>query len=113
VATYVRRIYTRGAARIDLTLAERAQTADEFAMWTKGAADYPPAPTGGLPPAAAAGFYDCSGTGAKETCSIHIQLAAGIHVEMMGGGTASRADVTDLVGGLRLADLARAGTARP
>ena len=60
------------------------------------ARDYPVA-TLDLPASEALGFFTCSDPAGRAACDLHVQLRAGYHVEVMGGGTASRADLEQLM----------------
>ncbi|MBS2030584.1 MAG: hypothetical protein JST54_21960 [Deltaproteobacteria bacterium] len=99
---YVRRAYTRGSARISVTLAGMPMTDDGWRSWVQNSGSYPRADVG-LPESQACGFYACNGTGDAERCDLHLQLRAGWHVELFGNGTARRADLDALVAGLPLA----------
>lgn len=102
---FVRRVYTRGPARLSVTLAHDGGTPESFSQWVKMSQGYPPA---ALPGAGenGSGFYDCKGEGAAERCDLHAQLRTGYHLEIFTGGTATRADLDALVRGLPLARLA-------
>ena len=111
-AGYVRRTYTRGSARIDVTLARMPMSADDYAGWVKmSTASFPQAALD-LPAADANGFYQCS-DGPPPSCDLLIQLRAGLHLEVRGNGTSSRGDVDALARGLPLATLAGRPAARP
>jgi len=104
-AAYVRRTYTRGSARLDVTLARMPMSADDYASWVKmSTASFPQAALE-LPAADANGFYQCS-DGPPPSCDLLVQLRAGLHLEVRGTGTSSRADVDALARGLPLATLA-------
>jgi hypothetical protein len=104
-AGYVRRTYTRGSARLDVTLAHMPMSADDYASWVKmSTASFPQAALD-LSPADANGFYQCS-DGSPPSCDLLIQLRAGLHLEVRGNGTSSRGDVDALAHGLPLAALA-------
>src|SRR5436305_8449051 len=61
-AGWTRRAYSKGSARIDVTLAERAPLSpSEWDEWVRASRDYPQAALS-LPPNEANGFYTCSGT---------------------------------------------------
>jgi hypothetical protein len=94
---YARRTYARGGVPIEVTVAERPVRADEYEQWVTQSSTYPQAALA-LPPSEANGFYTCSGS----PCDLHIQLRSGYHVEMMGGGRATRADLDALVARLPL-----------
>jgi hypothetical protein len=96
---YVRRTYRRGAARIEVTLARMAMSADDYAGWVKTSrASFPQAALG-VPDDEANGFYQCS-DGSPPSCDLLVQLRAGLHYEIRGGGTSLRADVDALARGL-------------
>jgi hypothetical protein len=102
---FVRRTYTSGAARITVTLARHTMDDRAYDGWVAmSTANFPQADLG-LPAGAANGFYQCSG-GAPETCDLLIQLRVGVHVEIRGGGTSSRAQVDAIRRGLPLPALA-------
>jgi len=79
-------------------------SADDYAGWVRMSASFPQAALD-LPGTEANGFYQCS-DGPPPSCDLLIQLRAGVHIEVRGGGTSSRADVDALARGLRLATLA-------
>lgn len=97
---FVRRAYSRGAARLQVTLARMPMSADDYQRWQSASAAFPQAALG-VPAADANGFYQCA-EGANASCDLLIQLRAGFHLELRGGGTASRADVDALAHGLPL-----------
>ena len=102
---YVRRTYTRGRARVEVTLARLPMSPEDYASWVKmSTASFPQAALD-LPAADANGFYQCTG-GSPPSCDLLIQLRAGVHLELRGGGTSSRDDVAALARGLPLATLA-------
>ncbi len=102
---YARRTYTRGSARIEVTLARMPMYPDDYASWVKtSTASFPQAALD-LPAAEANGFYQCR-DGPPPSCDLLIQLRAGLHLELRGSGTSSRGDVDALARGLRLAALA-------
>jgi hypothetical protein len=102
---FVRRTYSRGPVRIEVTLARLPMSSDDYASWVKtSTASFPQAALE-LPAADANGFYQCS-DGPPPSCDLLIQLRAGLHLELRGSGTSSRGDVDALARGLRLAALA-------
>jgi hypothetical protein len=104
-AGYVRRTYTRAGARLDVTLARMPMSADDYVRWVKmSTASFPQAALE-LPAAEGNGFYQCS-DGSPPSCDLLIQLRAGLHLEVRGGGTSSRGDVDALARGLPLVTLA-------
>jgi hypothetical protein len=101
---FVRRRYDRGATRIEITIAYRPQRGDEYQQWVTAARDYPVA-TLDLPPSEALGFFTCSDSSGRAACDLHVQLRAGYHVEVMSGGTATRADLEQLMAAVPLGAL--------
>ncbi len=97
-AGYVRRTYARGSARIEVTLARMPMSPDDYAGWVKMSASFPQAALE-LPPDDANGFYQCTDR-PRPSCDLLIQLRAGVHLELRGDGTSSRADVDALARGL-------------
>ncbi len=95
-AGWTRRRYARGGVTIDVTVAEQPMTAAEYADWERQARDYPAAR---LRPAAS-GFFTCADEGRSPHCDLHVQTPAGKHLELMGGGRATRADLEQLYAGL-------------
>ena len=93
---FVRRRYDRGATRIEITIAYRPQRGDDYQQWVTAARDYPVA-TLDLPPSEALGFFSCGDSSGRVACDLHVQLRAGYHVEVMSGGTATRADLEQLM----------------
>ena len=104
-AGYVRRTYTRGGARIEVTLARMPMSSEDYASWVKMSVGSFPQAALELPTAEANGFYQCT-DGPPPSCDLLIQLRAGVHLEIRGGGTSSRDDVDALARGLSLATLA-------
>jgi hypothetical protein len=103
-ADYVRRTYTRGPARVDVTLARAALGSGGFDGWVRMSQAFPQAALD-APSADANGFYQCTEAPAP-SCDLLIQLRSGVHVEIRGGGTSSRADVDGVARGLPLRELA-------
>ena len=97
--SYVRRTYQRGAVRVTITIGEMPNLSLERWIEMSASFDYPPA-TLDAPPDAAAGFYDCAGTKDAERCDLHAQTRGGLHIEVNGSGTATRADVDALMAGI-------------
>jgi hypothetical protein len=98
---FVRRTYTRGRARIQVTLARMPMSADQYQRWVTESAAFPQAELG-LSAADANGFYQCTDA-QPPSCDLLIQLRAGYHLEVRGGGTSSRGDVDALARALPLA----------
>jgi len=101
---FVRRRYERGATRIEITIAYRPQRGDDYQQWVTAARDYPQA-TLDLPPAEALGFFTCADPAGRSACDLHAQLRAGYHVEVMSGGTATRADLEQLMAAVPMSAL--------
>jgi len=100
--TWVRRTYAHGATLVDVTLAIAAQPPGGFEGWVATSrAGYPQAALS-APPGDVNGFYQCQG-GPPPSCDLLIQMRSGVHLELRGGGSSSRADVDALVGALPLA----------
>ncbi len=97
---FVRRGYVRPPARVQVTLARMPMSADDYQRWQSASAGCPQADLG-LPGADANGFYQCE-DGPKPSCDLLIQLRSGLHLELRGGGTTTRADVDALARGLPL-----------
>jgi hypothetical protein len=93
---WTRRRYARGGVTIEVTVAEQPMTAAEYAEWERQARDYPAAR---LRPAAS-GFFTCAGEGSPH-CDLHVQTPAGKHLELLGGGRATRTDLEQLYAALR------------
>ncbi|HVY38093.1 MAG TPA: hypothetical protein VHM31_09160 [Polyangia bacterium] len=101
---FVRRAYSRGAARVQVTLARMPMSAEDYQRWQSASTAFPQADLG-LPAAEANGFYQC-GDGQNPSCDLLVQLRGGFHLELRGAGTTSRADVDALARGLPLRDWA-------
>ena len=102
---YVRRLYTRERVRVEVTLARMQMSPEDYASWVRtSTAGFPQAALE-LPPEEGNGFYQCS-DGPPVSCDLLVQLRAGVHLELRGGGTSSRADVDALARGLPLRALA-------
>jgi len=103
---WVRRTYTAGAARINVTLARHAMDDAGWNGWVSmSRAGYPQADLD-LPADNANGFYQCDER-APDRCDLLIQLRSGVHVEIRGGGTSTRSDADAIRRGLPLAALAK------
>ena len=101
---WVRRRYKRAGARIDVTLARTAQPPGGYDAWVTMSRGYAQAALD--PPAADAnGFYQCTELPAP-SCDLLIQLRSGVHLELRGNGSSTRADVDALAGALPLRALA-------
>jgi hypothetical protein len=106
--SYVRRDYRRGAVRVTITIGEMPDLSLQRWIEMSSSFDYPPAALD-APPDAAAGFYDCAGAKGAERCDLHAQTRGGLHIEVNGSGTATRADLDALMAGIPV----RAMAARP
>jgi hypothetical protein len=101
----VRRTYTRGGARVTVTLARYAMSSDQYDEWVRtSVAGYAQAALD-VPPGSGNGFYQCAEQ-APSKCDLLIQLRAGAHLEVRGDGAATRADVDAVARGLPLRALA-------
>jgi hypothetical protein len=112
-AGFVRRAYVdRERIRIDVTIAGGVLgTEAAYQDWLRMSAAYPQARLD-VAPEKGSGFYTCApggGPGAPEACDLHIQLLNGLHVEVMGGGQASRAHLDRLLRELPLRAMADSG----
>jgi len=103
--SFVRRRYSRGRARIEVTLARMPMSADGYAEWVRMSTASFPQATLPLPAGEANGFYQCS-EGPTPSCDLLIQLRAGFHLEIRGAGTTTRDDVDTLARALPLRALA-------
>jgi len=104
-ASFVRRRYSRGRARIEVTLARMPMSPEAYAEWVRMSTASFPQATLDVPAGDANGFYQCS-EGATPSCDLLIQLRAGFHLEIRGGGTSTRDDVDALARVLPLRALA-------
>ena len=109
-AGYVRRTYKRAGARIDVTLARTAQPPGGYDAWVAMSRGYAQAALD-APAADANGFYQCTELPAP-SCDLLIQLRSGVHLEIRGSGTSTRADVDAIARGLPLRALAAARPGR-
>jgi len=100
--TWVRRRYVRGATLVDTTLAMAQQSPGGFEAWLAMSRDGYPQASLAAPPGDVNGFYQCT-DGPPSSCDLLIQMRSGVHLELRGGGTTSRADVDALAGALPLA----------
>jgi len=103
--SFVRRRYSRGRAHIEVTLARMPMAPDGYAEWVRMSTASFPQATLSLPAGEANGFYQCS-EGVTPSCDLLIQLRAGFHLEIRGGGTTTRDDVDALARALPLRALA-------
>jgi hypothetical protein len=95
---WIRRSYSR-AAPVEVTIARRPVTPEEYEDWERQSQGYPAAAVGIR---GASGFFTCAGDGGAAPCDLHVQTRDGLHVEVMGGGRATRADLEQLFGRLPL-----------
>jgi|SRR6478672_9296802 len=103
---YVRRTYSAGATRITVTLARHAMDRAAYDGWVAmSTAGFPQADLR-LPADAGNGFYQCD-AGAPPKCDLLIQLRSGVHLEIRGAGTSTRADVDAIRAGLPLDALSK------
>ncbi len=109
-AGYQRRTYTAGTTRITVTLARYPMDRAAYEGWVAtSTAGFPQADLG-LPADAGNGFYQCE-VAAPDRCDLLIQLRAGVHIEVRGGGTSRRREVDAIRSGLPLPALASIGHA--
>jgi hypothetical protein len=108
---YRRRAYTRGRAKITVTVGRFEVDDRGYERWVRQSREAYPQADLGLPPELANGFYECSGS-EPPACNLLIQLRAGTHIEIRGDGTATRADVDAVAAGLPLRMLAGSGIER-
>jgi len=100
--TWVRRRYARGPTQVDATLAITQESPGSFEGWlAMSRAGYPQAKLA-APPGDVNGFYQCA-DGPPPSCDLLIQMRSGVHLELRGGGSSSRADVDALANALPLA----------
>jgi hypothetical protein len=107
---WVRRSYRRGEVQVDVTLARTNLGPGSFDAWLATSRSFPQAALD-APGTDANGFYQCNQLPAPvelppPSCDLLIQLRSGVHVELRGNGTSSRADVDALAGALPLRALA-------
>lgn len=94
---YTQRTYTRDRASVQVTVRdEGAFGARYYDSWAEMSARYPRAELD-LPASAGVGFYECGVTGGQRVCDLHVHLRSGVHVELNGGGSATRADLDAIV----------------
>ncbi len=102
---FVRRTYARGSASVTVTIGRFALDARGYEEWVKQSESYPQAKLD-LAPWSGNGFYECAADDAR-ACNLLIQLRAGRHIEIRGGGTATRGDVDDIAASLPLRAMAQ------
>jgi hypothetical protein len=98
---FVRRSYSRGKARINVTIAVPGATPLRYEDWVQMSASSPQVRLE-IAPNTGAGFYDCASESKLATCNVHIHLLTGHHVELMGEQNAVRAEFDALLPGLPL-----------
>ncbi len=98
---YRRRAYTRGRAKITVTIGRFEVDDRGYERWVGQSREAYPQADLGMPQELGNGFYECSGS-EPPACNLLIQLRAGTHIEIRGDGTATRADVDDIAAGLPL-----------
>jgi len=104
-ATAARRAYTRGAKRVDVTMARFSMNEAEYARWVETSRGAFPQASLDAPADQANGFYQCA-DGPDPACSLLVQLRSGVHVEIRAGGDARRGDLDLVAAGLPLRALA-------
>jgi hypothetical protein len=102
---FVRRGYDKDGLRIDVTLAQRPMPAEQYEAWRRQTLDYPPI-TLEVPDGSASGFFSCAGTEPASSCDAHVQFRSGFHLELMGGGRATRSQLADLLRELPVREIA-------
>jgi hypothetical protein len=107
-----RRAYTAGAVRITVTLARFPMTPEQYDDWVRTSTEGYPQATLDVPPGAANGFYQCT-DGPRPSCDLLIQLRSGVHIEIRGDGTSTRADVDEIARGLPLRALSATALGGP
>jgi hypothetical protein len=101
------RTYARAGTRVMVTLARFPMDADQYDHWVStSVAGFPQARLD-VPAGAGNGFYQCDDH-APASCSLLVQLRAGVHLEIR-GAPASRDDVDVIARGLPLRLLALNG----
>jgi hypothetical protein len=103
-AGFVRRTYARGTTLVDVTLARAPLGPGGFDGWVTMSQSFPQAALD-APATDANGFYQCA-EHPSPSCDLLITLRSGVHVEIRGGGTSSRADVDAIARALPLRALA-------
>jgi hypothetical protein len=93
---FVRRSYSRGNARINVTIAVPDATPLRYEDWVRMSASSPQVRLE-IAPNTGAGFYDCASADPQATCNVHIHLRSGHHVELMGEQNAVRAEFDALL----------------
>jgi len=94
---WTRRSYARDSVRMEVTVARQPMTVGEYQEWERQSRGYPAIDVGNLE---ASGFFTCAGDAGTAPCDLHVQTRKGLHIEVMGGGRATRADLEELFGRL-------------
>ena len=109
---FVRRTYTQQTIHVDVTLARAPLPPGGFDSWlSMSRAGYPQAALD-APADDANGFYQCAET-PRPSCDLLIQLRSGVHLELRGGGSSSRANVDALAHALPLRAWSRLESSNP
>jgi hypothetical protein len=106
-ARSVRRAYVRGTTRVDVTIGGRERGGAElFDRWVDHHASYPTM-NFHVSTYVMKGYFDCHDVdAAAATCDGHILLRSGLYIDLLGGGTATRGALQDLMAGLPIWALA-------
>jgi len=103
---WVRRIYARGKARVNVTLGSQGGGGKKaFERWVSMSIAYPQIPLR-APPDEVNGFFDCRADDAGASCDGHIHFRSGLHLELFGGGTVTRDQLLALIDGLPIEAMA-------
>ena len=100
-AEYQRRTYSRGSAQVSVTFARFPMSPTQYQDWVRMSTGNYPQATLEVPPDEGNGFYQCADD-KPERCDLLIQFRSGVHVEIRGNQTATRADADAVAHGLRL-----------
>jgi hypothetical protein len=127
---FVRRNYAKGAAVVTVTLARYGGAAQAggpdnpaaanaaYDSWVETSVSGYPQAALDVAPGTGNGFYQCADPNDRAPrptaiCDLLIQLRPGVHIELRGGGTATRADVDAIARALPLRALAGSDGGRP
>jgi hypothetical protein len=106
---YVRRIYAHGKTRVNVTLGSQGGAGrSAFERWVSMSVAYPQISLHASPDEVN-GFFDCRGEDAGASCDGHVHFRTGLHLELFGGGTATREELMDLLAGLPMEAMASRG----
>jgi hypothetical protein len=108
---WVRRSYRRRHVQIEVTLARTVLPPGGFEAWLAMSEGYPQAKLD-APASDANGFYQCVSF-PMSSCDLLVQLRSGVHIELRGNGSSSRADVDALAAALSLRSLAASSSGAP